>query len=142
MFLLGGCGAAPAPDACLGAAQQRSEIDTVEIGSPDEAQFQPLEEGAAVQAVRGPQGGDMIPLRLRVAGASPPACLQQSTQVVQDQVSGTLSTPLTTYPDAPGTRATRTLYVVLNGTPRAGEMARVVVDCAGKKIERTIRIVQ
>jgi hypothetical protein len=139
-----GCAAPPAPDACLGAAQQRAEIDQVEIGAGDDAEFQPLAENAEVRVVRGPQGGDMIPLRIRVSGASPPACLQQSTSVEQPatQVSGMLATPLATYPDAPGTRATRTLYVVLNGVPKSGETARIAVDCAGKRTERTVRVIQ
>jgi hypothetical protein len=140
LVLLGACSAGPpAPDAGLGASA-RAPIDAVEIGAAGEGEFAPLADGAPVQAVRGPQGGDMIPLRLRVLGLEPPECVQQTTTVTQGQVTGMLATPLATYADAPGTRATRTAYVILSGPPAAGP-ATVAVDCAGKQTTVGITVV-
>jgi hypothetical protein len=142
-LLLGGCAAGPpALDACLGAQQQRAALDAVEIGEPDDAEFRPIAEGATMQIVRGPQGGDMVALRIRALGAEVPSCLQQTTRVSQggQQVTGTLATPLATYADAPGTRATRTTYVILSAPPRPGEPALISVECGGLSVMRTVRI--
>ena len=142
-LLLAGCAAGPpALDACLGAGQQRAALDAIEIGEPDDAEFRPIADGATLQIVRGPQGGDMVALRIRALGSEVPTCLQQTTRVSQNgqQVTGTLATPLATYADAPGTRATRTTYVILNAAPRAGEPATITVECGGLSATRTVRI--
>jgi hypothetical protein len=125
----------------LGAGQQRAALDAIEIGEPDDSEFRPIADGAALQIVRGPQGGDMVALRIRALGSEVPTCLRQTTRVNQggQQVTGTLATPLATYADAPGTRATRTIYV-LNAPPRAGEPATITVECGGLSATRTVRI--
>jgi hypothetical protein len=142
-IVLVGCAGPPAPDACL-AGQQPITLDELEIGAPDEAEFRPIADGATVQILRGPQGGDMVGVRLRLTSHEPPGCVYQSTVVVQKNpdmdVVGSLATALNTYLEGPRVRSTRTAYVILNTEPISGRDAKITVECGGRKLERTVRL--
>ncbi len=143
LFALAGCAGPPAPDACLG-GKQPITLDELEIGGADEAEFQPIAEGATVQILRGPQGGEMVALRLRLTGDDPPGCVYQSTQVVQKNIDadvvGSLATALNTYVEGPRVRSTRAIYVILGSEPISGRDARITVECGSRKLERTVRL--
>jgi hypothetical protein len=142
LSLLGGCSAGPpAPDACLG-GQQLVTLDGLEIGAADELAFRPILQNAKVAIVRGPQGGDMVGIRLRLTSDSPPNCVFQSTVVVQENgdtdVVGSLATSLNTYDDGPRVRSTRPTYIILGSEPISGREAKITVECGGRMLERTV----
>jgi hypothetical protein len=144
LALLAGCGAGPpAPDACLG-GKQAVTLDELEIGAADEAEFRPILENATVAILRGPQGGDMVGLRLRLTGDSPPGCVYQSTVVLQENgdmdVVGSLATALNTYDEGPRIRSTRPTYIILGSEPISGRQAKITVECGGRKLERTVTL--
>ena len=60
---------------------------TVEVGPPAGA-FRAFAMGDAVPIVWGPQGGAMIPARIRVAGADAPDCIREAATVTVDALPG------------------------------------------------------
>jgi hypothetical protein len=143
LFLAGCSAGPPAPDACLG-GKQAVTLDELEIGAADEAEFRPIVENATVAILRGPQGGDMVGLRLRLTSDSPPGCVYQSTVVVQENgdmdVVGSLATALNTYVDGPRVRSTRPTYIILGSEPISGREAKISVECGGRTLERTVTL--
>jgi len=144
IVITSGCGTSvPAPDSCLGAAQQLT-VDQLEIGAADDAVFRPIVDGQVVQLLRGPQGGDMIGVRLRVTSDQPPECLYQQTLIRQSipdlDVMGSLATPLSTYAESEHVRVTRAAYVIFNGAPMLGREVEITVECGGKRLSRTVTI--
>ena len=129
------------PDQCE-QPQARAPIDAIEIGQPDGEPVRALPDGWVARVLRGPQGGAMLQFRLRVSGADAPACLMQTTTVkVRDQVLGSLETPLNTYADAPGSRVTRPLLVILNTfQPPTGVLAEVTAAAGGQSVTRSVWI--
>jgi hypothetical protein len=119
-------------------------LDALEVGVADEPEFGPILDGAAVEILRGPQGGDMVGLRLRVTGDRPPACLYQRTDVSQRNadglVAGSVASALNTYEESARVRTTRPTYVILDGFPISGQSATIAVSCGGKRVERTVRL--
>jgi hypothetical protein len=134
-------GGPPPPDRC-DVPQTRAVVDAIEIGRPDGDTFQTLPDGYVARVVYGPQGGAMLEFRLRVTGSAPPECLDQITTVNrQGAPIGSRTTPLRTYADAPGTRATRTLQVILDSRqPPLGTMAEVTVEAHGKTATKSFWI--
>lgn len=106
----------PEPDTCN--SGQVGSVGAIEIGDPDESSFVPLGNGDAVNFAVGGQGTDMLPIRIRISGSDLPECLAQSTRVVYDgNTIATESSPLQTYEDEAGTRATRAVYVIMADIP-------------------------
>jgi hypothetical protein len=114
-----GDGAKPPPtDAC--AMPSPRAIDTLELGAATPADlagqpaaFVPLHDGDGLSLIRGAQGANMLGFVLRVSGASPPACLPQST-VVTDSAGARVTAsmpPLATYAASDGTRVTHALWL-------------------------------
>jgi hypothetical protein len=116
MFAPCGNGGPPPPDSCN--ASTAGDVTAIEIGGGsfgDAEPFAPVDDGGWVHTVTGGQGSPMLPLRLRITGASPPTCLMQSTTVSdrQGQRLTGLATALATYDDTGGRRATKTFFLII-----------------------------
>lgn len=126
----------PPPDSCTG--DSSSGVDTVEVG-PDSDGFVPFTDGQVVNFITGGQGSFMLPVRIRVGGASPPACLSQHTTLTNDKGDemGRDKDPRATYPDG-SFRTTRTIYLVLFGYAEPGHALTLTVTVGQKSVTRTI----
>jgi hypothetical protein len=114
-------------------------VSTLEVGyavelTPD---FKALHDGDALRTIWGDQGSEMIPLRLRVAGAAPPACLDQKTTVADEQGAPTssLSVAVPTFAEDDGSRTTHSLYLVLSHSPM---VATVTASAGGQQASVTL----
>jgi hypothetical protein len=103
-------------------------VDTIEIGSSDESGFFPYHDGDAAMVVTGGQGAPMMGIRLRLTGASVPACLVQTTEYADGAV-GSSSAPLVTYARPDGSHDTRPLWIPGQFSPTF----RVVVSAGGRR---------
>jgi hypothetical protein len=64
-------------------------VDSLDLGPGVEGPFRALYDDDVVPLVKGPQGGEMVPVRLRITGPGAPACLPQRTRV--EAPAGTLA---------------------------------------------------
>ena len=85
----------PLIESCSGAPDEGPFAGaTVEVGPPAGA-FRPFAVGDPVPIVVGPQGGEMIRVRIRLGLADPPTCVALESTVSLDGVSGaTITQPL------------------------------------------------
>jgi hypothetical protein len=119
----------PPPDACTDPSGAPPAL--LAIGPTGD----PFVAWAAADQARvtvGSQGGAMIGVRMRVAGAG--GCLAERTTVsLGGQVLASEETPVHTYPDAAGdTFTTETLWLVFDGPPpQPGQTVDVVTEAGG-----------
>jgi hypothetical protein len=139
-----GGGSPPKPDRCDGTPPMVRGPLTVEIGGRD-TPFRALSDGEQIAKERGPQGGEMVPYRIRVSGGEAPTCLEQTTTLAVEATGEQLAkmdTPLRTYPEADGARATQANWLILAGLgPPSGTRVRLTASVAGVSVVRTLRLV-
>jgi len=109
----------PTPDAC----DHPSDVatDTVEIGTGDDQTYVAIHDGDVIQPIHGPQGGTMLPIRLRFTGANTPACVTQSTALTAMSPVATSTSPLNTYVQPDGSFLTKPNYLVFSGYALPGD---------------------
>ncbi len=128
----------PPEDTCTGGSADG--VDTIEVG-PNVDPFVPYKDGDEPNFVLGGQGFAMLPIRIRVGGPNPPACLAQRTVVLDSRgyESGIDNDPRAAYPDG-RYRTTgsgdHALYVVLGYGPSTPLELSVTVG--GKAVIRTL----
>ena len=129
---------APTPDECDEPAMAR--VTTVEIGGADEP-FLAWTHGGAAHLTRGPQGGLMIGIVIRLSGAELPSCLAQETSVL-NAARDTLvlsRTPLHTYEQPDGSRMTRVHWLVFEARePAVGDTLSIRAVFASTTTEHTV----
>lgn len=126
----------PDPDSCD--VPQTRTLAGVEIGGADDV-FTPFVDDQVVTLTLGPQGGAMLPMRLRITGTSLPDCLAQSTTIrVGAEVIATSELPLKTYVEADGSRTTKANYVVLYYEPADGTELTVTTMAGGQSTTRSL----
>jgi len=136
----------PKPDSCSMPATRT--LDSLVVGSlgdsEDESKFVPLSDGDHVHLVFGPQGGTMLPIRLRVAGSDAVGCLPQVStlaSVNKDQVpivpvAGSAA-PLRTYAEPDGSATTHPLYLIFENDP-VDNMILLTVEAGGLQVKRML----
>jgi hypothetical protein len=131
-------GGPPEPDVC--ASPAGGAIASLAIG-PSDATFTPWAAEDEAIVTSGDQGGSMLGVRLRVAGAG--ACLAQHTRVLRaGNVIAEETSPLNAYEDEDGTRTTSSLWLVFNGaTPQPGEVIEVVAEAGDRTVSARLTIV-
>ncbi len=141
-----GCGnnnnGPPDPDDC-GSPNSSAVIATLEIGPAGDGEFVPWQGGETVTIAYGPQGGAMIPLRIRATGANLAECMLQTTHISNPAglpEFGSNETPLRWYQDPGGGMATRTAYVILDSEPSLGEEVRVETTVLGVSTSRVLSV--
>lgn len=132
-----GGGPLPEPDQCASPAAG-AVVDTLEVDVSEVGAFTPVADDAIVSLVRGGQGGQMLPVRLRITGAAAPACLAQTTQLsLGANLAGFVDAPLSTYADG-AARTTKVLYVILYAPIRVGETFTLQTSAGGKTLTRRL----
>jgi len=148
-----GPGGPPAPDTCGAGAAPRGVLQ-LELGYGEGGDFRPMPDDAQVTLVHGPQGGSMVPLRLRASGDDPPVCLEQSTRLAyrclptvcppddlgSSQTEAQLNAPLATYSDADRVRSTRPAYLILGGPIDTSAPATLTVEAYGQTVTRRLHV--
>jgi hypothetical protein len=103
----------PQNDVCN--SPENTGVDALELGPGGEGAFRAFTADEKLTPVRGGQGASMLTFRLR-AGPKPAQCMSQSTKVTSAfdpaEPVATLETPLSTYDDPSGKRATKTMYLI------------------------------
>jgi hypothetical protein len=133
----------PPPDSC--ASPTAKAITEVELG-PEMNEMRGFEAWASNDTgyiTMGFQGGNMIGVSLRLSGDAP-ACLQQKTTVKLDgNVLAQETSPLNTYDATDGTRTTRTMWLVFDGSvPPIGTQVLVVTTAGGKTASSYVTIAE
>lgn len=117
------CGPRPGPPAADSCDGPRADgISTLSVGpSSGFGDYHAWIDGDVPSTTSGGQGAPMLVLRIAVAGATPPSCLQQSTAVevapfagAAFELAGRDATPRKTYAQPDGSRLTDNIYVVLD----------------------------
>jgi len=117
-------------------------VDALELGAPDDGAFVPWVDGALAPIVVGPQGLDMLPVRLRLRGRELPACLRPTTTVRDErgEMLGRELYPLELRAEADGWYSTATYYVILLATPAPGSGVTVSAEAGGAVAARDVLV--
>lgn len=85
----GGCPVPPLAELCLNPFAGTLDGATVELGPPSVTEpFRAFDSGERIAPIVGPQGGVMLPFRLRVSGVDVPACLGVELGLAVAEVTG------------------------------------------------------
>ena len=131
----------PPEDSC--STPSNAGVATLEVG-PDSDPFVPFTDGQMVTFLIGGQFASMLPVRLRVGGANPPACLGQRTTLTDDMGNEMArdKDPRATYTDG-AFRTTHALYLVLfdDFAPPAHPLT-LTVTVGSKAVTRTLYVAE
>jgi hypothetical protein len=107
------------------------------VGRAGDGAFAPLEEFDIVDIEIGEGGLPYLGVRLRVAAAGDLACLGQETRLVDENgnTAAIDDTPTPTYDLGDGTRATHTMWILVQRPPDPGNPVRLFVTAGGQALE-------
>jgi hypothetical protein len=134
ILVLAGCPGAgdgpplPMPDRCDEGSPNDPSLESLELGTGDASLlFVPWSDGDSANLVYGPQGGQMLRLRLRVRGA--PECLPQASLLrnAGGAPIASESTPVHAYDQGDGALVSGDIWLILDesATAAAGETITV-----------------
>jgi hypothetical protein len=121
----------PPPDVCDTPSTDgvtKVSVGAFPLDADDTQPVVPLVDGDMPRFATGGQGLTMLPLRLRLDGPSPPACVAQATRVIGPmgmELAHSMN-PLETYAQPDGSRTTKAEYLVIGG-PQPSVDVQVVV---------------
>lgn len=117
----GFCGGASGPppiDDCED-IEQTDGITALEIGAPNEGEFDPFEDGEGAELQLGGQGATMFMYRLRIHGTNLPGCIDELGKFsTQDGDSAESRFRVRTHEDKNGGRSTEPVYIILDNPPQ------------------------
>jgi len=132
----------PDPDDCEPAPGGPRALDGLDLGAPEDGSFRAWGGAEVVQPVIGGQGSSMLTLRVRARGSAVPECLPLKIRITRAaQVIGSFETPVKTYSEASGGRASKIIYVVLFGAdPLTGDALTVEAESGVATTGRTVHV--
>lgn len=119
-------------------------IEQLEVGEGTESQFVALVDQQAVRAAIGPQGGAMLPIRIKLTGSNLPACLEQRSSLKLENEEFAVSMAfLNTYAQPDGSRTTHAHYLIFG--PGKNHLADgkdlvLTTSALGKTVIRTLHL--
>lgn len=130
----------PEPDVC--GQPSNGAIDSIELGEAALDQvFVPWQDGDSVTLAFGPQGGAMLPVRLRVRGTES-TCVDQEITIADPEGTVLLEFdfPMRLYAQDDGSMVSNTNYAIFDLTPANDSLVTVSAVLAQETVTRTIRV--